>query len=117
MLFRSFQTPNGMFILLTFANFSQYEKSQIGIRTKNALSVLKSQGVKLGNPALKPYGENEKEKNVLGIIKGMLESGYGFNAIARSLNQRGFVNRAGNAFAGASVRNLAMHHGSLATGR
>lgn len=112
-----FQTPNGMFVLLTFANFAQYEKSQIGIRTKNALSILKSQGVKLGNPELKPYGDNEKEKIVLSVIKAMLEAGYGYNAIARTLNERGLRNRAENPFASASVRNLATRHVSLAMAR
>lgn len=101
-----FGTSNGFFVLLTFANFAEYERRQISERTKSALSVLKSKGVRLGNPNLKSYGQNETENNVLSIVRAMSESGYGPSSIARALNARGMVNRANKAWSPASVSNL-----------
>jgi DNA invertase Pin-like site-specific DNA recombinase len=75
-------TPAGEFMASVMASAAQWERRIIGQRTKDALAVKKSQGVRLGRrPALGPELVSE--------LTRAYEGGAGWTAIARDLNDRG----------------------------
>ncbi len=75
-------TPAGEMVASLMATFAQYERRIIGVRTKEALAVKKSEGVVLGRPRVLPA-------EVVGRIKQARQDGQTFAAIADSLNSEG----------------------------
>lgn len=75
-------TPFGEAMVAVSAAFAQLERRLIGERTKAALAVKKAQGVKLGRQSVL---SNEVKDRILGAH----ESGMGWTAIARVLNEDG----------------------------
>ena len=75
-------TPHGRAQLSMMATFAQLERELIGVRTREALAVKKSQGVQLGRP--KTVGGNVV-REILKLRKG----GLTLRAIAATLNETG----------------------------
>jgi DNA invertase Pin-like site-specific DNA recombinase len=92
-------TPYGKAQLNMMATFSQLERELIGLRTKEALAVKKSQGVRLGRPhVIKP----EVRKRVL----EMRESGMTLKGIVARLNTQGVEPTQGSKFHLATVQRI-----------
>ena len=72
-------TPAGEFMANVLASAAQWERRIIGQRTRDALAVKRSQGVRLGRPASLPAEIVER-------IVSAHAAGDGWSAIARSLN-------------------------------
>lgn len=72
-------TPHGRAQLSMMAIFAQLERELIGVRTKEALAVKKSQGVKLGRPQLVP-------EQVALEIRSLRSRGLSLRAVADHLN-------------------------------
>jgi DNA invertase Pin-like site-specific DNA recombinase len=70
----------GEFMANVMASAAQWERRIIGQRTKDALAVKRSQGVKLGRPVVLPDQVTER-------IVGAHTAGAGWSVIARSLNE------------------------------
>lgn len=75
-------TPHGRAQLSMMATFAQLERELIGLRTKEALAVKKSQGVKLGRAVLV---DPDTEQTILTLRSG----GQSLRAIADRLNADG----------------------------
>jgi DNA invertase Pin-like site-specific DNA recombinase len=75
-------TPAGEMMASVLATFAQFERRLIGQRTKDALAVKRSQGVRLGRP-------REITPAVIARIRELDRSGYRVSEIARILNQEG----------------------------
>jgi DNA invertase Pin-like site-specific DNA recombinase len=75
-------TPSGEFMAGVMASAAQWERRIIGQRTKDALAVKRSQGVRLGRPNVLPA-------EVVSRIVSFYRTGQGWSAIARSLNGDG----------------------------
>jgi DNA invertase Pin-like site-specific DNA recombinase len=73
-------TPAGAMVANVMATFAQFERDLIGERTKAALAVKKSQGVKLGRPRTLPSATRTR-------IKRMRGRGMTLAAIADKLNR------------------------------
>lgn len=98
------------FMLTLFFAFAEKERLEISIRTKAALSVLKSRGVKLGRPAYKQKREKIIERGKLGnkamflksindpnnvaasnVALVLRQNGATYREIADTLNERGYL--------------------------
>jgi DNA invertase Pin-like site-specific DNA recombinase len=75
-------TPAGEMMANVMATFAQYERLLIGQRTKDALAVKRSQGVRLGRPQLLDVA-------VVGRIVAERAQGLSTPAIAERLNRDG----------------------------
>jgi len=75
-------TPSGEMMANVLASFAQFERRLIGQRTKDALAVKRSQGVRLGRPLVLP-------KPVRQRIVREREAGRSYRAIAERLNAAG----------------------------
>ena len=73
-------TPAGEMMANVMATFAQFERRLIGQRTKDALAVKRSQGVRLGRPRLLP-------DSVVARIVTEREEGHSLAAIANALNR------------------------------
>ena len=83
-------TPSGEMMANVLATFSQFERRLISQRTKEALAVKRSQGVKLGRkPALDP--------KVRTRIRRLRSRGWSFAKIAEKLNAEGVATAHGGA--------------------
>lgn len=104
-----------------FAAMAQHEREEISNRIKKALAVKKSQGFKLGTNNLTKEGveksvqtrkekarENTNNKQATIHIKMLLEHGYSYSAIARTLNEMGLCTSNGKKFRDVQVRRLAL---------
>ena len=75
-------TPSGEMMASVLASFAQYERRLISQRTRDALAVKRSQGVRLGRPrALDP--------KVRARVRGLRSRGWSFARIADKLNAEG----------------------------
>lgn len=83
-------TPAGEMMANVMATFAQFERRLIGQRTKDALAVKKSQGVRLGRPPV-------LEDDVLELILTASDLGTSYAAIARQLNDVGVPTAHGGA--------------------
>ena len=102
------------------AVMAQHEREIISQRTKAALAVLKSQGVKLGNPNIKEVGKYARAKRLeslkantnkpndaaIGIILDKRAKGMTYKEIANDLNELNLRTTYGKAFAEDNVRIL-----------
>jgi DNA invertase Pin-like site-specific DNA recombinase len=75
-------TPAGEAMANVLATFAQFERRLISLRTREALAVKKSQGVRLGRPTTMP-------KAVVNRIKQERAAGKTYAAIADKLNAKG----------------------------
>jgi DNA invertase Pin-like site-specific DNA recombinase len=75
-------TAAGEFMANVMASAAQWERRIIGQRTKDALAIRRSQGVRLGRPSVLPA-------EVVSRIVAEHEFGAGWSAIARGLNEDG----------------------------
>lgn len=73
-------TPAGEAMANVLATFAQFERRLIGQRTKEALAVKRSQGVRLGRPTAVPA-------EVARRIRDERDAGRSYAAIARDLNE------------------------------
>lgn len=87
-------TPVGKMCLTMMVAFAEFERGRIGERTREALAVAKSRGVKLGAPALGSRGDEAR------TVERIRELAYlpSYSEIARTLNAEGFRTRHGKAF-------------------
>jgi hypothetical protein len=101
-------TAAGRMVLLTLANYHQYERELISERTRDALQHMKAQGIPLGHA---PYGYEHSraiddkgrrvlvplpnEQAVIAKIAALHEEGVKFGAIARRLNASQVAGRKG----------------------
>ncbi|WP_298207454.1 recombinase family protein [Ferrimicrobium sp.] len=83
-------TPQGAAMAQVLAVFAELERRLIGERTKAALAVKKSQGVKLGRP-------RTLAEDVVARIRGAKDGGATWSAIARELNAEGVPTAQGGA--------------------
>lgn len=103
-------------ILGVFASVAQYERELTSKRTKAALAEKKRQGAKLGAPSAtftdgqrdkaitcRKRNAAERSKQYLDLIAMYREKGMTLQAIADSLNAKGFTTPRGKAFAPATV--------------
>ena len=75
-------TPSGEMMASVLAIFAQFERRLIGQRTRDALAVKRSQGVRLGRPRTMPESVRER-------IRQEREQGRSLTAIAAGLNVDG----------------------------
>src|SRR5207244_12227040 len=73
-------TPAGGAMASVLATLAQFERRLIGQRTREALAVKRSQGVRLGRPPLVPA-------NVISRIKRERKAGKSYARIAAGLNE------------------------------
>lgn len=94
--------------------FAEYERLLIGARTKAALGAKKARGERTGSV---PYGYTmaadgvhleavSEEQKVIAEARRLHGAGQSLRAIARELERRGFVSRAGKAFLAEQVKRL-----------
>lgn len=104
-----------------FATLAQTERELISCRTKSALAALKNNGVKLGNPNASFSPEtrqlaylahsaaaeaNENNKRALSMVKVLLKTTHNLTAIAKQLNDNGFLTSRGKQFNPIQVKRL-----------
>lgn len=75
-------TPAGEMMAGVMAQFAQFERRMIGLRTREALAVKKLQGVQLGRPSVLPA-------QVVELIGEHRRSGLSYARIAQQLNDQG----------------------------
>jgi DNA invertase Pin-like site-specific DNA recombinase len=75
-------SPSGKLVANVMASVAQWEREVIGQRTKDALAVKRSEGVRLGRPPV-------LSASVRGRIKKMRSQGRSLQAIADALNEKG----------------------------
>jgi DNA invertase Pin-like site-specific DNA recombinase len=75
-------TPSGEMIANVMATFAQFERRLIGARTKEALAVRRSQGVRLGRPPAVPTAVVER-------VLGLRAQGLSYASIGRELDAAG----------------------------
>ena len=74
-------TPAGEMMAGVMAQFAQFERRMIGLRTREALAVKKAQGVQLGRPSVLPAA-------VVELIEDHRRSGLSYAKIAQQLNDQ-----------------------------
>lgn len=90
-------TPHGRFVLTLFGGLAQMERELIAERTRSVLAWKRENGLPTSHPPLgfRSIGKRERlepvaeELEVVGEVLGLWRAGWGFRAIARSLNARG----------------------------
>ena len=83
-------TPSGELMAGVMAQFAQYERRLIGQRTKDALAVKRSQGVRLGRP-------RQLDQAVVDRIAAQRASGASLRSIADALNEESVPTAQGGA--------------------
>lgn len=103
-----------------FASIAQWERKRISERTKEALSVLKKRGKKLGSPknltdvsrrnsrevrSLKAK-QNQNNVRAKSLVKSLFKSGMNLSQIANELNENGFKTAKDCRFGAEQVKRL-----------
>lgn len=97
-------TAAGEFMANVMASAAQWERRIIGQRTKDALAIKRSQGVRLGRP-------NVLSEDVVARIVCAYRAGEGWSTIARSLNSDGVITaHGGNRWYPSTVRAVVLAH-------
>ena len=89
-------TPNGRFVATIMSSVAQLERELIAQRTREALQVKRSQGVRLGRPGRVPA-------DVRAFILQERENGETMQSIADTLNDRGISTVTGAKWASGTV--------------
>jgi len=76
-------TPQGEMVAAVMATFAQFERRLIGLRTKEALAVKQSQGVRLGRPPVVAPATVQR-------IHELLSLGLSYREIGRRLDAEAF---------------------------
>ena len=97
------RTAAGRLVLNILASVSQWEREAIGERTKTALAYKKSQGVRLGAPAL---GATAEETAAVERIQQLRAENLTLRAIVACLNAEGFQTKRGGQWAAETVRKV-----------
>lgn len=108
------RTAGGRLVLNVLASVAQWEREAIGERTSTAMKHKASKGERVG--AI-PYGfalaadgvalvEVEAEQAVMAEARALRAAGLSLRTVAAELERRGFVARAGRAFAAEQVRRM-----------
>jgi DNA invertase Pin-like site-specific DNA recombinase len=97
------RTAAGRLVLNILASVSQWEREAIGERTRAALQFKRTQGVKLGAPAL---GETPAELETVRYILAMRAAGRSLEAIAEVLNVEGRATKRGGQWYAKTVANV-----------
>lgn len=97
------RSPSGRLVLHILASVSQWEREEIGTRTKTALAYKRSQGVKLGAPAL---GQTPEEIAILQHAVDLRRQGLTLQAIADQLNAEGLKTKRGGTWYPSTVSNI-----------
>ena len=104
-------TPQGELVANVIASVAQWERKIIGVRTKEALDIKRSQGVRLGRPPTLPT-------RVVRRIQREHEKGKTFAAIADGLNEAGVPTaQGGRRWYPATVRAVVMRASPQRPGR
>ena len=99
-------TPYGKAQLNMMATFAQLERELIGIRTKEALQVKKSQGVRLGRPVVMGAAIEER-------IAHLRQAGLSMARIAETLNVEGVPTvKAGSIWRASTVQRVLVRSGA-----
>lgn len=107
-------TAAGKLMFHLVAAFSEFEKAQLGERTKAAMAHKAAKGERVGKV---PFGfdlaadgvslvPNEEEQRACQIVRQLRESGLSLRAIAQELNTRGISTKEGGAWAHQSVERI-----------
>lgn len=75
-------TPQGEMVASVMATFAQFERRLIGLRTKEALAVKRSQGVRLGRPPV-------VSAEVVARIRTLRDTPMSYRQVAEELDQAG----------------------------
>jgi DNA invertase Pin-like site-specific DNA recombinase len=98
-------TPVGRFTAVMLANAAEFERRQIGERTRVALAAKKARGERLGRPRLTP-------QKLVDRVVGERDGGSTWQAIADRLNDEGVpTQRGGAAWRVSTVQRLYESHG------
>jgi len=99
-------TAAGRMVLNVLMSVSQWEREQIGERTRDAMAYKKRQGERIGRYV--QYGYHlatdgkvrvcTAEQSVVSKARQYREGGYSLRCIARQLESDGYANRSGNTF-------------------
>jgi DNA invertase Pin-like site-specific DNA recombinase len=93
-------TPSGEMMANILATFAQFERRLIGQRTKDALSIKKAEGVKLGRPTVTAPG-------TVARIQALRAEGLSLRAIAGKLNEEGVpTSQGGKQWYASTVRSM-----------
>ena len=98
-------TPSGRLVLNILMSVSQWEREEIGARTKAAMQAKKSKGEYTGGKA--PLGwridedgneiPDEIEQRLIAVVRSYRNSGLSYSAIAQKLTEANFTSRTGSA--------------------
>jgi len=104
----------GRFFLTVMAGAAELERNQVGERTSLALRHMAAMGQYTGGRA--PFGfklgdggnllADAQEKAALAEARRLRQEGLSLRAVARELEERGFVSRAGRAFGAGQVERM-----------
>jgi DNA invertase Pin-like site-specific DNA recombinase len=95
-------TPQGEMMASVMATFAQYERRLIGLRTKEALAVRRSQGVRLGRPPI-------VDESTASRIASLRKQGASYREIAAQLHREEIkAPRNGSTWHPNSVRRIAL---------
>ena len=108
-------TPSGRLILNILMSVSQWEREEIGERTKTAMKAKKSKGQYTGGKT--PLGwkldkdgqeiPDDDEQELIKIVRGYRTSRLSYSAIAQKLTEANFTSRTGNAkFSKSAVKRI-----------
>jgi site-specific DNA recombinase len=108
-------TPSGRMVFRMLAAINEFERDQVAERTRHAMQHLRAHGRRVGSV---PHGyrlgdENalvadEREQEVLRLVKELRANGWTLKAISAELAARGVFNREGRPFNPKSVRAMAL---------
>lgn len=92
-------TPSGKMVAQIMMVLAEWEREVIGERTKNALSVARSRGTRLGRPS-------NVAQDTIRLIRILRESGRSWQAIADALTREGIPTAQGGTWHAATVRKI-----------
>lgn len=109
-------TPSGRLIVNIMSGLYAFERSNLRLRTKNALTVKRNRGEALGRPDLIRYGYGadsngflkpvENEQEVIKLAKHLASQERSNGNIAAIMNRQGYRNRAGGMFTSSTVSRM-----------
>lgn len=121
------RTAGGRLVLIVLGSVAQWEREAIGERTRDALSHLKREGVRLGGEALgwtrerssdehgrRVLREVEGEAETVGTILALHDAGRTLRQIARELARIGRPTKRGGRWHASTVRAILVRSGATA---
>jgi len=105
-------SPGGRMVFTVMAALCQFEREQIGERTRHAMAHKKAQGFRIGSI---PHGyrieggkviPDADEQRIIQMVKRLRRQGYSLEKISGELAQRGTFNRHGRPFNHKSIASM-----------